>query len=266
MADIKELNSRQNKYVKRLVKLKSKKYRDRYQQFIIEGYQLILASLDAKTDIEQIFISKNSSKSWEFNGLVQQLPAKCKIYYVPEDIFVEASDTVNSQGVLAVGRQRDSELKDLLASNGPLLLLAKVQDPGNVGTLIRSAAAANFAGVIALKGSVDLYNPKVVRASMGGIFMTKTTRNIEMSQLKKDLSAKTERRLILADPDADKRYDQFKYTSDDVLVIGNEAQGIPEELYHFQHKSVVIPMPGKLQSLNAAMAGTILIFAIVKDI
>lgn len=266
MAEIKELNSRQNKNVKKLIKLKSKKFRDKYQCFIIEGYQLITASLDTSIKLEQIFVSEKVKTSRELNSLAEQLPAKCNIYSIPEDIFAEAADTVNSQGILAVGRQRNSELNELLVGDGPLLLLAQVQDPGNAGTLIRSAAAANFTGIIALKGSVDLYNPKVVRASMGGIFMTKITRNIEMNQLKEHLPTNPVRRLIFASPEADNRYDQFKYSSGDILVIGNEAQGIPRELYQLQHKSVVIPIPGELQSLNAAMAGTVLIFTMIKDL
>lgn len=258
------LNSNQNQNIKRVRKLKKKKYRDKFQEFILEGSQIIEAAINMAGNIKEFYISKEVYKADNIQKLIDKFAKDLDFYLLEPELFAEISETVNSQGIIAIAGIEACNLDSLITTNGPLLLLAGLQDPGNAGTLMRSASAAGFAGIIALKGTVDIYNPKVIRASMGGIFDLELIKNIELEELKKSLNDST-RRLVLAEPDADKIYYNFDFKENDILVIGNEARGISDNLTELKHESISIPIRGKIDSLNAAMAGTILIFEMVRN-
>ncbi|MFN2364307.1 MAG: TrmH family RNA methyltransferase [Halarsenatibacteraceae bacterium] len=260
-----ELSSSQNQNIKRVRKLKRKKYRDEYQEFILEGSQIIEAAVSMAGNIKEVYISKKVFNQDNIQELIALFDKEIELYLLEPDLFAEISETVNSQGIIAVAGIKACSLANLVAANGPLLLLAGLQDPGNAGTLIRSASAAGFAGIVALKGTVDIYNPKVIRASMGGIFDLELIKNIELEELKESFNDST-RRLILAEPDADNTYYDFDFRENDILAIGNEARGISDQLTKLEHKSISIPIRGKIESLNAAMAGTILIFEMARNL
>ncbi len=260
-----ELSSNQNQNIKRIRKLKRKKYREEFQEFILEGSQIVEAAISMAGNIKEVYISKEVYRDENIQKLIDLFDESVDIYMLEPGLFAEISETVNSQGVIAVAGIRDYALESLIASNSPLLLLAGLQDPGNAGTLIRSASAAGFTGVIALKGTVDIYNPKVIRASMAGVFDLELIKNVEIETLKRKLNYSS-RRLILAEPDAEKTYYDFDFREDDILAIGNEARGISDELFGLDHQSISIPIRGKIESINAAMAGTILMFEMVRSI
>ncbi|MGM0413936.1 MAG: TrmH family RNA methyltransferase [Bacillota bacterium] len=259
-----KLSSNQNQNIKRIRKLKRKKYRDKFQEFILEGSQIIEAAIGMAGNIKEVYISKEVYQEDNIQELIRLLDKRVDVYLLEAELFAEISETVNSQGIIAVAGIKACSLDSLIKSKGRLLLLAGVQDPGNVGTLIRSASAAGFAGIIALKGTVDIYNPKVIRASMGGIFDLELIKNIEIEELKKIFKDST-RRMILAEPDAAKTYYKFDFRENDILAIGNESRGISDELFGLEHESISIPIKGKIESLNAAMAGTILIFEMMRN-
>ena len=259
-----ELSSNQNQNIKRVRKLKRKKYRDEFQEFILEGSQIIGAAISMSGNIKEVYISKEVYKQDNIQKLIDKFDNNLDLYLLEPELFAEISETVNSQGIIAVAGIKGYSLDNLMAAEEPLLLLAGLQDPGNAGTLIRSASAAGFAGIIALKGTVDIYNPKVIRASMAGIFDLELIKNIELEDLKQKFNDST-RRLILAEPAADNIYYDFDFKKNDILTIGNEARGISEELSELDHESISIPIRGKIESLNAAMAGTILIFEMVRN-
>lgn len=264
ISDFLELSSNQNQNIKRVRKLKRKKYRDKFQEFILEGSQIIETAISMAGNIKEVYISKKVFNHDNIQKLIDKFDHDLDLYLLEPELFAEISETVNSQGIIAIAGIKDCKLANLIATERPLLLLAGLQDPGNAGTLIRSASAAGFAGVIALKGTVDLFNPKVIRASMGGIFDLELVKNLKLEDFKQRFNDST-RRLILAEPTANNLYYDFDFKESDILAIGNEARGISDKLTKLEHKSISIPIRGKIESLNAAMAGTILIFEMVRN-
>ena len=261
-----KITSRQNSRVKELIKLQSKKYRRQKQQFILEGFTLIESALKAGAEIEEIYIDSSLNLKKEVEQIKEMTSDRVLFINLASDLMEDVTTTVNPQGIVAVARRRTAPLQEVLKFEGPLLLLSQVQDPGNAGTLLRSASAAGFEGIIALKGSVELFNPKVIRASMGGIFKPVITTDVETDDfIKKTLEVAEERRLVLTEPEADLNYFAVDYQSDDIFVVGNENEGIPSALKSINHIPIKIPLPGNLESLNAAVAGSIVIFDWVRQ-
>jgi len=261
-----EITSRQNSRVKELIKLQSKKHRRQKQQFLLEGFTLIESALKAGAEIEGVYLDSSIEPGEKLDSIREMIADGVPVINLAPRLMEEVSTTVNPQGIVAVARRRTASLEDMLTAEGPLLLLAQVQDPGNAGTLIRSASAAGIDGIIALKGTVELYNPKVIRSSMGGIFKPTICPDVDPEDfIKTALEVAEERRLILTDPEADQNYFDIAFRQDDIFVIGNETGGIPSELRSINHVPVRIPLPGDLQSLNAAMAGSIVIFDWVRQ-
>lgn len=261
-----KITSRQNSRVKELIKLQSKKYRRQKQQFLLEGFTLIEAALQAGAEIEEIYIDSSLDVEDEIEKLKNLTSDRVLFINLASDLMEEVTTTVNPQGIVAVARRRTAELEEILQYDKPLLLLSQVQDPGNAGTLLRSASAAGIEGIIALKGTVELFNPKVIRSSMGGIFKPVITTDVETDEfIKKTLEVAEERRLILTAPEAEMNYFDVDYQENDIFVVGNENKGIPGKLRSINHIPVKIPLPGDLQSLNAAVAGSIVIFDSIRQ-
>ncbi len=256
-----KITSRQNSRVKELVKLQSKKHRRQKQQFLLEGFTLIEAALQAGAALREIYISADIEEKEELEKIKNLAGDGAIFINLSPPLMEEVSTTVNPQGIVAVAEKKTASLEDLLVKPEPLLLLARIQDPGNAGTLLRTAAGAGIEGVIALKGTVDLYNPKVIRSSMGGMFRASICTDVELEDfIKAVIDEAEERRLVMAQPDSGQLYFEADFSRNDIFVVGNESRGLPGELKSLNHIPVSIPLPGGLESLNAAVAGSIIIF------
>ncbi len=269
MKNRERISSRQNNRVKNLIKLQRKKYRQQQGRFLLEGFNLIETALKVEAQIEEFYLSQELEiKSDEVKNLIENLPAGVEPVILETDLFNQAVTTVNPQGVLAVARSREMSLSEIWKLSGPLLLLAEIQDPGNLGTIIRTAAAADLAGLITLKGSVDIFNPKVVRGSMGGIFSLPACQSVSPADIKESIAGNQLkfRRLVAAEPEASQSYYDFIFEQNDIIVIGNEARGLPQEIKDFIDREITIPLPGRMESLNAAVAASIVIFEMVKKL
>ncbi len=267
MKDWERISSRQNNRIKNLIKLQRKKFRQRQGRFLLEGFKLIETALKAEAGIEEFYLSQELEiESDEVQNIIKHLPAGVEPVILEADLFNRAVTTVNPQGVLAVARSREILLSEIWQLSGPLLLLAEVQDPGNLGTIIRTAAAADLAGLLTLKGSVDIFNPKVVRGSMGGIFSLPVCQSITRADIKQSIAGDQlkPRRLVAAEPGASQPYYDFIFERDDIIIIGNEARGLPQDIKNFIDREITIPLPGRMESLNAAVAASIVIFEMVK--
>ena len=179
---------------------------------------------------------------------------------VRDEVFRKLSDTLTPQGILAVVRAfRYTQDEILDAEKGLFILLENLQDPGNLGTIIRSAEASGVSGVIMNGTCVDVYNPKVVRATMGACFRVKFCVVPELSdtvhQIQKRGGSVYAAHLHGAVP-----YDQMNYTGMSAFMIGNEAEGLSDQLTSEADGRIIIPMQGSVESLNAAMAAAILMF------
>ena len=157
------------KYTKSLLKSKN---RNKESKFIIEGYRILTLAIECKAKLDYIFINEDFEKKQEHKDFLEVLKKKdIRVYKTTNKIFEDLTDTENTQGIIGVVKFKQRTLEENLTDNNRfVLILDRIQDPGNMGTIIRTADAAGVDAIIALKGCVDIYNPKVIRSTMGSIF------------------------------------------------------------------------------------------------
>lgn len=233
------IKSESNEKYKYINKLKKKKYRKKFKSFIVESIKIV-DQIPEDFECEFVFVNEDmKDHKTDFKKIV-----------FSNNLFDKLSLLENPEGVSAVIKMKD---KKEISSN-KVLLLDHMQDPGNLGTIIRSAEAFSFKDIIFLNNCVDLYNEKTIRASMGSIFRLNFI-DLELEDVK-DLINKNYK-LILADMDG-KSVDYFKSCDKIILAIGNEANGISKSLKDLSDDFVSIKMDGEIESLNADIAASIL--------
>jgi TrmH family RNA methyltransferase len=249
------------KYTKSLLKTKN---RIKESKFIIEGYRILTLAIECSADIEYVFINEDFENKEEHIKFLETLKEKnIKTYKTTNKIFDDLVDTETTQGILGVVKFKQKNIEESLDEDSRfVLILDRIQDPGNMGTIIRTADAAGIDAIIALKGCVDIYNPKVIRSTMGSIFdmnIIHTTQDEALRLLKlKDFD------IVSSYLDTNNFYNSVEYNYKIALVIGNEANGINEELVSKSDVLVKIPIYGKAESLNAAISSAILMYEIKK--
>lgn len=231
------INSESNEKYKYLNKLKKKKYRKKFNSFIVESIKIV-EQIPNDFECEFVFVNEDM-KDYKTNF---------KKIVFSNKLFDKLSLLENPEGVSALLKIK----KEKEISSDKILLLDHMQDPGNLGTIIRSAEAFSFKDIILVNNCVDLYNEKTIRASMGSIFRLNFLElNID------DLKNFKDYKLILADMNG-KSVDYYKSCDKIILAIGNEANGISKSLRDLSNDFVSIKMDGKIESLNAAIAASIL--------
>ncbi|SMP40697.1 TrmH family RNA methyltransferase [Anoxynatronum buryatiense] len=261
------ISSTANEICKKTIALHQRRHRREQGLFLLEGFGGIQDAL--KGGWEPVyFIADHGFISREENqSLIQHLSAfRIPGYEMPSHLMKRMADTEHPQGVLAVFRQPVHQVQQLLEKPcGFWLMLDRIQDPGNLGTLIRSAEAAGLAGVLLTHGSTDPYNPKALRAATGAVLHLPV---IELSEADSDGISlkKAGLRLVGAALEGGSSCYEQSYQSPLVLVIGNEAKGIGDALMRNLDQRVTIPMKGAIQSLNAAIAGSILMFHLAREL
>lgn len=254
------IESKNNSLYKETKKLKDRRGRTKSSKYIIEGFRLIQEALKAKINVEYIFISSDKvSKIDEY--LTDYLDDNIKIYEVDNNLIKELSDTEKPQGIIAVVKMKEYKIND----NGNFYLLCdKVQDPGNLGTIIRTAHAAGVDGIILSKGTVDIYNEKVIRATMGSLFYIPILMDDENNSIVKNLCNKGFS-LLATSLEGDKDFFNEDLSGKVIVSVGNEGNGVSEEIYSLCDKKVKIPMPGGAESLNVAIATSIILYEKVRQ-
>jgi TrmH family RNA methyltransferase len=246
------ITSAQNEKVKYVRSLSRRRVRQREGRFVVEGTRL-LGEL-ARADIRPAVVFYTSA--WATNPAGQDLlpllrTADEGAWLVDETVMAACADTQTPQGVLAVVPFMNMEPRP-----GLLLILDAIRDPGNLGTILRSAESAGVGQVLLAPGTVDLYNPKVVRGAMGA--------HLRLPVLSRDwpaISKRAEGRSVwLADAAADTAYDTVDWMRPSALIVGGEASGAGQEAARLTTGRVSIPMTGGAESLNAAMAATVILF------
>lgn len=185
----------------------------------------------------------------------------CSVELVSEEVFAKMSDTKTPQGVLCLVKWPDYSLKDLLKnkSNGVFVLLEDLQDPGNLGTIVRTGEGAGIAGVIMTANTVDIFNPKTIRATMGSIYRVPFVYVSDMKETIKELQ-QAGVCVYAAHLKGERYYDGFDYTKGSAFLVGNEGNGLKEETALLADTYVKIPMAGQVESLNAAIATTLFMY------
>lgn len=252
------VQSRQNKTVKEIIALQDKKERKRQRCFIVEGVRFVKEALLSGMDVEKIcFAAETADKLVPaFNSL---LPAGLPMFEMPLGLFSQMAQTETPQGVLAVVRIPARSLNSLYRQGFRGLVLDNVQDPGNCGTMIRSAHALGFDAVITASGSVDVFNGKVLRSTMGSVFHIPVVENVNLTGIV-SFAKEHQLELIVASLESASACHKTNLTGEFLLAVGNEGKGVSEEMFAAAGKRVYIPMPGGAESFNAGVAASILMY------
>ncbi len=254
------IESKENNLFKSTKKLKERKNRSKTNKYIIEGFRLVQEAFKAKVDVDYLIVTEDAQdKVNEFLG--EYINDEIKIYEISNNLFKELISTENPQGILAVIKMNTMDLK----SNGDFYLLCdKVQDPGNLGTIIRTAHAAGVQGIILTKGTVDIYNEKTIRSTMGSIFYIPIHYDDENLSLVNELKGKGFD-LVVTSLDTDKNFFEADLRGKVLLTVGNEGNGVSSEVLDIADTKVKIPMPGNAESLNVAVASSVIMYEKVRQ-
>ncbi len=260
--EVKFISSESNSMIKHIKALSLKKQRTKHMQFTVEGLRIVEECIKHDGNIEYLIYSKEIYSATGASELLDHIKTKgYAVYEVPDQLFNKIATTESPQGILAVVNMKNMTLDQLEFKNDGkmfFVILDRIQDPGNMGTIIRTAESAKVDAVIITKGSVDPYSSKTLRATMGAIF------HLPIIQCNNDdwvgYLKENKVKLIAADLDTDKTYIDIDYNNNIGIIIGNEANGIDEKVLAKADEKVIIPILGKIESLNASVAAGILIY------
>ncbi len=250
------IQSHNNSKIKLVKSLYKKKYRDLHNMFIVEGERFV-RDIPNHVDVETILVSKTFSEKKDISNI-----SKCEI--VDDKIFKEISDTKNSQGILGICYKQKHD--DNLEVNEDTFIVIgdRLQDPGNVGTLIRTAVSAGVTHIVLSEGSVDIYNSKVIRATASSIFNINIIENVDLIKFLEKI--KNENVDILGTHlDAQDNYFDINMKKSLAVVVGNEGNGISDEVKEICTKLIKIPMIGDIESLNASISSAIIMYEVVRQ-
>ncbi len=254
-ARIRIVQSRQNARVKDLRSALHGNGRTASGAIAMEGTHLLTESLRSGLRLHTVFVR---SGNWALLDAVDWDPAT-ELLELPDDVFASAVATEHPQGVAALATPPRFALDDLFLTPRPLLLvLAGLQDPGNLGTLIRSAEAFGVAGILALPGTVSCWNPKALRASSGSAFRVPILSLSEEAAVAALRAHRVVMHAAVASGGTPATQANLHYAS--ALVIGNEGAGLPASLLAAASHRITLPCPGPVESLNAAVAGSLLLY------
>jgi len=250
------ITSTKNPQIKHLRSLLTNRKDRRYERlFVIEGVRLVEEALAANAEIALAVYSREQLTATERGAaLLTQLGALPQAYETAPDVLQTVSDTVTPQGIVAAVRWPEIEAP----LRGVVLVLDALQDPGNVGTLLRSAVATSVSQVLCLPGTADVYSPKVARAAMGAHFRLSIVQDIGWDEAPLLLS--TVDNVYAAVAEASMPYYAADWRQSSALIIGNEANGVSEAGLALTTKQIAIPMTPGVESLNAAVAGSVILF------
>ena len=249
------ITSVNNGQVKNIIQLNQKtKARREQGLFVAEGRKMF-GEAPAEW-IEKVYVSETLTSDPALMEQVEKLPYDI----VADSVFRQMSDTQTPQGILTVLRRPSYTLEDILGGKNPLVMvLEDLQDPGNAGTILRTGEGAGVSGVLLTRTCVDITNPKVIRSTMGSVYRMPFLYVESVVSLTQELK-KHNIRTFAAHLKGRNSYDQESYTGGTAFLIGNEGKGLTEEAASSADCLIRIPMCGKVESLNAAMASGILMY------
>ncbi|CEH27637.1 hypothetical protein AM501_16610 [Aneurinibacillus migulanus] len=257
------ITSVQNPRIKQWAKLHVRKERESTGCFLLEGMHLVEEACRSDVPLEAILVEEDTVLP-EWLNAYQQTHQNMELLWVTRPVLEKVSETKTPQGMLAIAEMRTT-LPDALPDDCLLLVLDKLQDPGNVGTLIRTADAAGFDGVVIGEGSADLYNSKTIRSTMGSLFHLPIWRENVVDFIHRMKDEHPGLRVIGTSLKESKAYTDVMYAGSVALVIGNEGSGISDDVLALTDQNVIIPIHGRAESLNAAIAGSVLMYEAIRQ-
>lgn len=257
------ISSTSNSQVKEVIRLQTQaKARNKSGMFIAEGAR-IFAEIP-KEQIYKAYVTVSFYNSMQKNNgnnntdSITDMLENVEYELVDDNVFKQMSDTITPQGILAVVRKTETSLEQISGGH-TYIILENLQDPGNLGTILRTAEGAGISGVIMNRGTVDIYNSKVVRSTMGAIFRVPFMYTDDLKATIVQLKNKGIK-IYAAHLGGNKYYSEPDYNKASAFMIGNEGKGLSNEICSLADELIVIPMSGKVESLNAANAATILMY------
>ena len=252
-----EVTGLQNPVVKAAAELKQKKYRTQNGLYLAEGLRTAEEAVAYKAVETLFYVATDDERTMRL--LEDAAAQNIKLVCVSENVMKKIADTETPQGIIAVCKMHQPKLENLLASGKMLLVLDRVGDPGNIGTMLRTADAAGIGGLVLLKGCADIYAPKTVRSSMGSLFHIPVLSGVSEQEFVSAAKKAGYDLLVTCLDGADNLY-KADLSGRIAFVMGNEAGGVSESLLEQADKRVYIPMAGRAESLNVAMAAGIVMF------
>lgn len=255
------ITSKNNELIKQIAKLKTTKYRNKEKQFLIESIKVVDMALDS--DYRVLYIFYDESKLDNFSNIISKAENdNVKIISVSSDVMEKLSYSKVPQGIVAVCEMKEYDTSDI---SSPLIIACEaLSDPGNMGTIIRTADAVGVGAVILSNDCVDIYNEKVLRASMGSVFNIKVIKRDDFIEELKSLQQKGYK-AGCGHLDGKDFFTREK-NKNNILVIGNESKGISDDVADICDYKWKIPMKGNAESLNAAVAAGIMMYDIIRTV
>lgn len=254
------ITSKDNTIIKHICKLKEKKYRDKYRQYLIEGVKLVKEAIRENVNIKYIIINEQEIEIIK-TQLAKELETRDYLQ-VSNKIFKIISEVENPQGILAVIEKKDEEYK-IDYSQNIILVLDDIQDPGNLGTIIRTADSVGLTQILISKGTVSPYNSKVIRSTMGSIFRINIIECEDLVNVLENIKKSNYEIIATSIETKESIYDT--QLNRKVIIIGNEANGVSKEILKIADKKLTIPMLGNTESLNASIATGVILYEYVRQ-
>ena len=256
------ISSKDNSLIKNIKKLKEKKYRQQYGEYVVEGLKLIKEAINENAKISKIIICESEDNTEMIENHLRYEIARFDCVLVPHNIFKTLSDVETPQGIMAI-IEKSHASKKIDFNTDIIVALDDVQDPGNLGTILRTIDSIGLKQVLVSKNTVDCYNSKVIRSTMGAIFRVNV---IECDDLCNTLTLTKNNgfKIMVTSLKAKKSIYDVKYQKK-VIVVGNEANGVSESVIKLADEKLIIPMRGKTESLNVAVATGVILYEYVRQ-
>lgn len=256
------ISSKDNELIKHIKKLKDKKHRDESNEYIIEGVKLIEEAVKENARIKKIIVCEDTTRTYEIPTHIMYEIAKYECVYVTDKIFASITQVTNPQGIMAIIEKGDTDAQ-IDYTQDIIVALDDVQDPGNLGTILRTVDSIGLNQIIVSKGTADAFNSKVVRSTMGAIFRVKIIEVENLPQSIKEMRRHHFKLMVTSLQTENSIYD-IKFNKK-IIVIGNESNGVSKEIQEMADEKAKIPMLGKTESLNASVAAGVVMYEYVRQ-
>ena len=256
------IQSKDNKTIKHIISLQQRKYRQKFGEYTVEGIRAV-TDIGKKDCLRSILIRE--SKRSELEPLVQKGFTVSSVYVVQDPIFDKIEHSVNGQGILGIAKKCVNDLHSLIVEDGLYVALDGVQDPGNLGTIIRTAVAAGAKWILLLKGTVDPYNEKCVRSTMSALCNIPIFEDVTLSEFYDFIKDNTIKTYVTSLENA-KPYHTISYPKRTMIILGNEGNGVSREIIEMCDQAITIPMYGDIESLNVSIAAALCMYKVREQI
>lgn len=256
------ITSKDNELIKHIRKLKDKKYRDESNEYVVEGVKLVEEAVKENAKIKQIIVCEDTTRTYEIPTHIMLEIAKYECISISDKIFNIITQVTNPQGIMAI-IEKNAQDAQIDYSQDIIVVLDDVQDPGNLGTILRTVDSIGLNQIIVSKGTADAFNSKVVRSTMGAIFRIKIIEVENLAQAIKEMRKHHFKLMVTSLQTKNSIYDiDFNKK---IIVIGNEANGVSKEIQDMADEKAKIPMLGRTESLNASVAAGVVMYEYVRQ-